>query len=61
MSDVVLTGPSYTEHEERTGSLILHEHEFTASLTLDEIDTAPFREQWMKDGSELFHDLELLP
>jgi len=40
--------------------MILHEHPMTGSLTLDEVSAYPFREHWMKEGTEVFHPLEAL-
>ena len=57
-SNLILRGKGYSEHENQTGSLQLYEHEMTKSLTLDDVDDVPFREQWMKDGTEIFHELE---
>ena len=57
-SDLIMRGEGYSEHEFETGSLTIYEHAMTEGLTLDEIDDVPFREQWMKDGVEIFHELE---
>jgi hypothetical protein len=56
-SDITLSGESYSEHEFERGSLVIHPHEMTGGLTLDEISEAPFREQWMKRGVEVFAPL----
>ena len=42
----------------REAQLVIHPHEMTAGLTIDEIANAPFREQWMKKGVEVFAPLE---
>ena len=47
----------HSEHEEETGSLTLHEHPVTAALTLDEVNTYPFREQWYRGGLQTFEPL----
>jgi hypothetical protein len=48
----------HTEHEEEAGSLTLHAHEMTAGLTLDDISSVPFREQWFHGGRQTFEELE---
>ena len=48
----------HTEHEEERGSLTLHEHPMTAGLTIDEINTYPFREEWYRAGMQTFEELE---
>ena len=57
-SDVIMRGTGYSEHEFENGSLKLYEHAMTEALTLDDVEEVPFREQWMKDGVEIFHELE---
>jgi hypothetical protein len=57
--DMHLRG-EFTEHEEESGSLELHEHEMTARLDADEIRSFPFREMWMKNGIQVFEELETL-
>jgi len=59
-SDVAVRGESYSEHEFERGSLVIHPHEMTERLTSDEIAEAPFREQWMKKGLEIFAPLEAI-
>lgn len=44
----------HSEHEEERGSLTLHEHEMTTGLTLDEVNTYPFREEWYRRGTQTF-------
>jgi len=48
----------HTEHEEEAGSLTLHPHEMTKGLTLDDISSVPFREQWFHGGLQTFEELE---
>ncbi len=48
----------HTEHEEERGSLTLYEHPMTQGLTLDEIHTYPFREEWYGSGMQTFEELE---
>ena len=59
-SDITLRGDSYSEHEFERGSLVIHPHEMTDGLTVDEIADVPFREQWMKRGVEVFARLEAI-
>ncbi len=56
-SDITLRGESYSEHEFERGSLVIHPHEMNEGLSVDEIAAAPFREQWMKRGVEIFDPL----
>ena len=44
----------HAEHEEETGSLILSEHPMTEGLTIDEVNTYPFREEWYSKGLQTF-------
>lgn len=55
--DIHMRGP-HSEHEEEAGSLKLHEHPMTSQLTLEQVATYPFREQWMSDGVQVFEELE---
>ncbi len=55
--DIHMRGP-HSEHEEELGSLRLHEHPMTAPLDRDQVATCPFREQWMRDGVQVFEELE---
>lgn len=50
----ILMEADHTEHEEETGSLTLHEHPMTAGLTIDEVNTYPFREEWYGKGQQTF-------
>ncbi len=59
-ADLTMRGESYSEHEFERGSLVIHPHEMTEGLTADEIADAPFREQWMKKGVEVFAPLEAI-
>jgi hypothetical protein len=49
----------HTEHEEERGSLTLYEHPMTEGLTIDEINTYPFREEWYRSGMQTFEELEI--
>jgi hypothetical protein len=59
ISPLVMKGP-FMEHEEERGSLVLHSHLFTRAIDPDEVTTTPFREQWMRDGVEAIHPLQML-
>jgi hypothetical protein len=59
-SNLIMRGDGYSEHEFEKGNITLYEHAMTDGLTLDEIEEVPFREQWMKSGVEIFHELETL-
>ena len=48
---------SHSEHEEENGSLTLHEHPMTEGLTIDDVNTYPFREQWYQAGTQTFEPL----
>jgi len=47
-ADILMEG-LFTEHEEETGRLVLHDHPMCASLAGTEV-TRPFREIWLSDG-----------
>ena len=55
--NILMDGP-HTEHEEEAGSLTLHPHEMTKGLTLDDISSVPFREEWFHGGRQTFEELE---
>ena len=59
-ADVTIRGESYSEHEFERGSLVIYPHEMTEGLSRDEIADAPFREQWMKKGVEVFAPLNAI-
>jgi len=50
----ILMEAAHAEHEEETGSLTLYEHPMTAGLTIDEVNTYPFREEWYGKGLQTF-------
>jgi hypothetical protein len=52
-------GP-HSEHEEEAGELVLHDHPMLSALTLDEVSTYPFREEWYRAGVQTFEELETL-
>jgi hypothetical protein len=53
----ILMEADHTEHEEETGSLTLYEHPMTEGLTIDEINTYPFREEWYGRGRQTFDQM----
>ena len=55
--DMHLRG-EFTEHEEESGSLELHEHPMTERVDPAEVATFPFREMWMRNGVQVFEELE---
>ena len=50
----ILMEADHTDHEEETGSLTLYEHPMTAGLTIDEVNSYPFREEWYGKGMQTF-------
>ncbi len=50
----ILMEAVHAEHEEETGSLSLSEHPMTEGLTIDEVNTYPFREEWYSKGLQTF-------
>ncbi len=50
----ILMEAEHAEHEEETGSLTLHEHPMNEGLTIDEVNTYPFREEWYGKGLQTF-------
>lgn len=48
----------HSEHEEERGSLTLYEHPMTAPLTIPDVHSWPFREQWYRAGMQTFEPLE---
>jgi hypothetical protein len=55
--NIQMGGP-HSQHEEEAGELILHEHPLTAALTLSEVNSYPFREEWYRAGLQVFEELE---
>jgi len=49
-----------SEHEEETGGIVLHDNPFNRDLVLSEVYETPFRELWMKDGVQVFAEIESL-
>jgi len=56
LANMVFDG-QLSEHEEETGSLVLHEHPFNRELPLGDVSEIPFREVWMRDGLQTFDPL----
>jgi hypothetical protein len=57
--NIYMHGP-HSEHEEEVGELVLHDHPMLSALTLDEVSTYPFREEWYRAGEQTFEELETL-
>lgn len=53
----ILMEADHNEHEEETGSLTLHEHPMTEGLTIDEVNSYPFREEWYRKGQQTFDSM----
>jgi hypothetical protein len=58
-ADIQISG-RYTVHEHERGRMMLYPHPMTAALSLEDISPCPFREHWLKEGTEVFHPLETL-
>ena len=48
----------YTMHENERGSMTLFPHPMIAPLLGREVAVCPFREHWLKNGTEVFYGLE---
>lgn len=48
----------HSQHEEETGELVLFEHPMTRGLTLPEVSSYPFREEWYQAGVQTFEEVE---
>ncbi|MDH3217320.1 MAG: acetoacetate decarboxylase family protein [Candidatus Krumholzibacteria bacterium] len=57
--DIHMRG-TFTEHEEETGEIHLHDHPMCEKLLDADVESYPFRELWMKHGVQLFEELETL-
>jgi hypothetical protein len=55
--NIYMDGP-HSEHEEEAGELVLHPHALTRGLTLEEVSSYPFREEWYRAGVQTFEELE---
>jgi len=47
----------HSEHEDERGSLTLYEHPMTEGLTIEDVNTYPFREEWYQEGLQTFEPL----
>jgi hypothetical protein len=56
LASILMEGEQ-SEHEEETGRLLLHDHPFNADLDISEVYEEPFRELWMRSGSQTFDPL----
>jgi hypothetical protein len=54
----ILMEAEHREHEEETGSLTLHEHPITEGLTIDDVNSYPFREECYGRGRQTFEPME---
>jgi hypothetical protein len=59
MASMALRG-AFSENEEERGSIELYPHAFTQGLDIDGVNTTPFRELWMRDGTQTFDPLDTL-
>ena len=50
----ILMEADHCEHEEESGSLTLYAHPMTEGLSLDEVNSYPFREEWYGKGLQTF-------
>lgn len=57
--DFHLRGPM-SVHEEERGRLKTHDHPLWQGVDRDEVEGIPFRELWMKDGVQVFAEIESL-
>jgi hypothetical protein len=48
----------HSQHEEETGQLVLYEHPMTDALTIPEVSSFPFREEWYQAGVQTFEEVE---
>jgi hypothetical protein len=56
LANIVMRGQQ-SEHEEETGRLRLHDHPFNKDLVIADVYDVPFRELWMREGSQSFDPL----
>lgn len=54
----IFMNAAHSQHEEETGELILHEHPMTEALTLEDVSSFPFREEWYGPGIQTFEEVE---
>lgn len=58
-ADIEMEG-LFTEHEEETGRVVVHDHPMCARLAGADLTCQPFREIWQRDGVQSFDALEVL-
>jgi hypothetical protein len=51
---------AHSEHENERGSITLHAHAMTTGLTIEDVASSPFREEWYQAGLQTFEPLETL-
>ena len=54
----IFMNAAHSQHEEETGELFLHEHPMTEALTLEDVSSFPFREEWYGPGIQTFEEVE---
>lgn len=57
--DIHMRG-EFTEHEEETGELNLFDHPMCEKLLSADVESYPFRELWMRNGVQVFEELETI-
>jgi hypothetical protein len=58
-ADIHMEG-AFTEHEEESGSLVLHPHPMCEPVLNADVASFPFRELWMRDGVQTFEELQAI-
>lgn len=58
-ADIHIRG-SLTEHEEETGEIKIHDHPMCENVPDFDIEPYPFREIWVRDGVQIFEELETI-
>ena len=51
---------AHSEHENERGSITLYAHAMTKGLTIEDVASSPFREEWDQAGLQTFEPLETL-
>jgi len=54
----IFMNAAHSQHEEETGELVLYDHPMTAPLTLQDVSSYPFREEWYGPGIQTFEEVE---
>jgi hypothetical protein len=47
----------FSDHQEETGLVRLHDHPFNAGLTIADVYEVPLRETWLRDGTQAFESI----